>query len=155
MSNGKVLIVEDDEICRSWMEDLFLVGGYDVAVCRDGLQGFLTFNKETPDVVIMDIRMPYISGLEVLKIMKKANSHIPVIMTTAYTSTDIALECGKYGAETIIRKPGDIEKIISIVDTAILKSKSGIEILQPPMSDKEIIENSCKGYRCLGRGKIT
>lgn len=130
MCLGKVLIIEDDEMCATYFEDLFLIGGYGVAVCEDGFHGIMACSQETPDVILIDIKMPYISGQETLKIIKKEFPKIPVIMMTAYASTEIALECGQLGAEALIRKPGDVGKIIEIVDACILRSKNKIEVLQ-------------------------
>ncbi len=140
MSKGKVLIVDDDEVCRLYFGDLLSREGYSVNICDDGLQAIQRFNMDRPDVVLMDVRMPNISGNKTLKMMKDIDCKVPVVMMSAYTTVDVVVNCMKLGAENMLKKPGDIEKVIRVIDNAIKNSR--IESAQA--NGEEIMNNICK-----------
>ena len=121
MSKGKILIVDDDEVCRLYFRDLFLREGYSVIICDNGLQAIQCFKTDRPDVVLMDVRMPNISGNKTLKLMKDIDCKVPIVMMSAYTTVDVVVKCMKLGAENMLKKPGDIEKVIRVIDNAIKK----------------------------------
>lgn len=125
MSKGKILIVDDDEGCRSYFSDLLSREGYTVNVCENGLQALQCFKMDRPDVVLMDVRMPNISGNKTLKIMKDIDCKVPIVMMSAYTTVDVVVNCMKLGAENMLKKPGDIEKVIRIIDKAINSGRIG------------------------------
>lgn len=142
MSKGKVLIVDDDEVCRLYFRDLLLKEGYGVNICENGLQAIECFNTDRPDVVLMDVRMPNISGNKTLKIMKDIDCKVPIVMMSAYTTVDVVVNCMKLGAENMLKKPGDIEKVIRIIDNAIKNSR--IDAAQILANAGEIMNNICK-----------
>jgi|MudIll2142460700_1097286.scaffolds.fasta_scaffold32018_3 DNA-binding NtrC family response regulator len=123
MSKGKVLIVDDDEVCRSFYSELLSREGYSVNICKDGLQAIDEFKIDRPDVVLMDVRMPHISGNKTLKIMKDIDSRVPIVMMSAYTTLEVVVNCMKLGAENMLKKPSDIEKVIRVIDNAIKHSR--------------------------------
>ncbi len=128
------MVVDDDEICRLYFRDLFEREGYEVNICHDGVQAVQSFNMKRPDAVLMDIRMPILDGNETLKQLKAIDSDVPIIMMTAYSSLEVALECGQLGAENIIKKPGDIEKVVEVIENAIEKSRN--KDIQKPANDE-------------------
>jgi len=102
----KILLVEDDEflgyIIKEGME---LLGGYDVKWISNpklGLQAFEDFN---PDIVVSDIEMPGMTGLELVKLIREKNQNIPVILETGVTSSKIILEAYDLGIDNYIKKP--------------------------------------------------
>jgi DNA-binding NtrC family response regulator len=119
MSKGKILIVDDEEVCRLFFSDFLSRAGYSVNVCENGLEAIECFKVDRPDVVLMDVRMPKISGNKTLRIMKDIDCKVPVVMMSAYTTVDVVVNCMKLGAENMLKKPGDIEKVIRIIDNAI------------------------------------
>ena len=135
MSKGKILIVDDDEVCRLYFRDLFLREGYSVNICDNGLEAIQCFKTDRPDVVLMDVRMPNISGNKTLKLMKSIDCKVPIVMMSAYTTVDVVVKCMKLGAENMLKKPGDIEKVIRVIDNAIKNSTTAV--IQKPITPVE------------------
>jgi DNA-binding NtrC family response regulator len=124
MSKGKVMIVDDDEVCRSFFGELLSREGYSVNICKNGLEAIDEFNIDRPDVVLMDVRMPHISGNKTLKIMKDIDSSVPIVMMSAYTTVEVVVNCMKLGADNMLKKPGDIDKVIRVIDKALKHSRT-------------------------------
>ncbi len=81
----KIMVVDDEEAIRVLYVDEFEDEGYDVVACSNGEEALEVFDKEKPDLVILDIAMPGMSGLEVLSKIKEKSPKTPVIMSTAYS----------------------------------------------------------------------
>ncbi len=81
----KIMVVDDEEAIRMLYEEEFDDEGYDVVSCSNGSEALERFEEEKPDIVILDIAMPGISGLEVLSKIKEKSPKTPVIMSTAYS----------------------------------------------------------------------
>lgn len=82
----KILIVEDEKNLRSLYEIEFTEEGYNVFLASNGKEALEIFDKEEPDLIIMDIKMPNIDGIEVMKKMLGKNKDIPIIINSAYSS---------------------------------------------------------------------
>jgi len=81
----KIMVVDDEEAIRVLYEEEFEEEGYEVISCINGDEALEMFDKEKPDLVILDIAMPGISGLEILSKIKEKSPKTPVIMSTAYS----------------------------------------------------------------------
>ncbi len=81
----KIMVVDDEEAIRMLYEEEFDDEGYNVVSCSNGNEALERFEEEKPDIVILDIAMPGISGLEVLSKIKEKSPKTPVIMSTAYS----------------------------------------------------------------------
>lgn len=117
--------------------------GYDVTACENGFIAMENLNKESYELVITDIKMPGFDGIELLKKIKALNASIPVIMITAYASTNDAVEAMKLGAEDYITKPFNIEELLLIINRVIYKKdieKENVE-LKSRLTQKERFEN--------------
>lgn len=113
------ILIADDEPNMIWaIEKALAKDGYEVISASNGLEAIENL-KEEPDLVIMDLRMPKMGGLEALSKMKEINPSIPVIMITAHGSTDTAVEAMKIGALDYISKPFDIEELKIIIRKAL------------------------------------
>ncbi len=111
MKNLKVLIVEDEQklanLIRNSIKELF----FKVAIAKDGIDGIKKFKSFKPDIVISDISMPNLSGLEMCKIIK-SNSQTPIIILSAYSQKEMLLEAIDLGISKYFIKPFDIESFI-------------------------------------------
>lgn len=116
--NPEILIIEDEEEMRIALTEVLIRNGYSVHTASNGIEGLELFNKEPFNMVITDVKMPKISGLEVLKEIKKQSPQIPVIMITAYGTIDNAVEAMKEGAFDYILKPFSAE----ILDDTVLRA---------------------------------
>ena len=115
----RILVIDDEErMC--WALDRALSNeGYQVVTATRGLQGIALAQKAEPSIVILDLKMPDIDGIEVLKELKKINPSIPVIMITAHGTIDTAIEAMKIGATDYITKPFKLEEIKVQVEQAL------------------------------------
>ena len=116
--NPEILIIEDEEEMRIALSEVLIRSGYSVHVAPNGIEGLELLNKSPFNMVITDVKMPKVSGLEVLKEIKKQSPQIPVIMITAYGTIDNAVEAMKEGAFDYILKPFSAE----ILDEAVSRA---------------------------------
>ena len=115
----RILIIDDEERMCWALKRAFNHKGYQVVTTTSGLQG-IDLTKETePELVILDLKMPDIDGIEVLKGIKKINPHIPIIMITAHGTIETAIEAMKIGATDYIIKPFELEEIRALVKQAL------------------------------------
>ena len=119
MEQKTVLIVEDDESLRRVLEFSLEEAGYRVLTAREGESGLETFRSEQPPLVITDIQMPGISGLDVLRTVKEEAPQTLVIVITAYGSVEKAVEAMKLGAYDYLTKPFGREELRLTVDKAL------------------------------------
>jgi two-component system response regulator AtoC len=115
MSKSRILVVDDEEIMRSSLTDWLSEDGYDVLAVEDGFLGIEEVQKRDYDLAIVDLKMPKIDGLEVLKRMNKIRPRLPVIIITAYATVDTAVVAMKEGAADYIVKPFNPEEISMII----------------------------------------
>jgi CheY-like chemotaxis protein len=120
---GKILLVDDNEdLCRN-LADILELKKYEVTVVYDGTQAIEAIKKGDFDVVLMDVKMPGISGIEALKIIKQINPDLNIIFITAFAD-DIFYKQGlKNGDVEVIQKPMDIDKFLDRIDTIVTKKK--------------------------------
>jgi DNA-binding NtrC family response regulator len=116
---GKVLIVDDDEDIRSILSDIIKSEGYKTIAAGDGRKALEKVREHSPEVVLLDVRLPEIDGMQVLKEIKKMNSDTVVIMLTAYGRLADAVQSVKMGAFDYITKPFDNEEVLSNIKKAL------------------------------------
>jgi DNA-binding response OmpR family regulator len=119
----KILIVDDDEAIGSILKDLLSGPGKRVDVCLDGLAAVERMQECHYDLIITDLVMPGMSGLDVLKYAKKVNEHVIVIIITGFASLETAVSAIKDGAYDYITKPCKLAEINIVVDNALDKIK--------------------------------
>jgi DNA-binding response OmpR family regulator len=105
----KILIVEDEKNLRSLYEIEFTEEGYNVFLASNGKEALEIFDKEEPDLIIMDIKMPNIDGIEVMKKMLAKNKDIPIIINSAYSSYMDDFMC--WAAKAYIIKSSDLSEL--------------------------------------------
>lgn len=105
---SRVLVVDDQNGVRRLLEELFKKEGYEVSVAADGVESIEKVKSSPPDLILMDMKMPNMNGLEASQEIKKIDSHIPIIMMTAYGETDVAQRALELGVRKYITKPFDI-----------------------------------------------
>jgi len=109
--NGKVLIVDDQFGIRILLNEVFQKEGYQTFQAANGVQALEILTKNKPDIVLLDMKIPGMDGIEILKRMKKLNQHIRVIIMTAYGELDMIQEARDLGALTHFAKPFDIDDL--------------------------------------------
>ena len=120
---GKVLVVDDERGMREFLTIMLQKEGYDVTSAGSGKEALEYIAQKAYDIVITDVRMPNITGVDVLKTVKECSPETVVIIVTAYASTETAVEAMKQGAYDYITKPFKIEEIKLIIRNALEKRK--------------------------------
>jgi len=118
-SNISVLIIDDEADMCDMLSHVLNQAGFTTYTAHDGNTGLEVFNKESPSVVILDLRMPGMNGMDVLKQIKHTGSETPVIIITAYGEIQSAVEAIKHGAYNYFNKPFDNEEVVLTVEKAI------------------------------------
>jgi two-component system, NtrC family, response regulator AtoC len=114
-----ILAVDDDVIACQLLQEVLQKEGYRVSTATGG-QAAIRLAQEVPfDLAILDIRMPDVSGIEVLKALKRINAQMPVLMTTAYSSMQTAIEATRQGAYDYLSKPCKMEELTLTVKRAL------------------------------------
>ena len=116
---SRILVVDDESSHRQMIEAVLSAEGYEISQADDGQTAIVAVEDRFYDLVIMDIRMPKISGIEALKKIKSISPGIPIIIMTAYASVGNAVEALKSGAYDYLIKPLDIEELKILVVKAL------------------------------------
>jgi len=101
----KILIAEDEQLMLRTLEMRLKKDGYEVIIARDGRETLERIADSKPDLVISDIMMPYVSGLEIVSYLKEQATHIPIIILSGMGQEDVVLEAFHLGADDFISKP--------------------------------------------------
>ena len=120
----RVLVIDDTKNIRILLSTCLELRGYEVITADNGLEALNIINNtnEAIDLIFLDIRMPGISGTEVLKNIKEARMSCPVVIMTAFATVKNAIECTKLGAVVYLQKPFSPDRINIVLDE--IESKS-------------------------------
>ncbi|NJK86839.1 MAG: response regulator [Bacteroidales bacterium] len=122
MENKRILIVEDDKASLTFMKVLFNVTDAEIVIVQSGHEAInLYMNDKNFDLILMDIQLPDINGLEVTKVIKGMNKHVPVIAQTAYAMYGDENKCFKAGCDDYISKPIEISDLFYKMDRFLTK----------------------------------
>ena len=114
-----VLVVDDESSVREVLSDIFADNGFNVKTAVNGQDALKKLDDLHPNVVFMDIRMPELGGIEALEIINKRGSQIPIILMTAYGSTETTIEAMKLGAFDYLMKPLNIKEVLRVLEKAV------------------------------------
>lgn len=119
----KILVVDDEQPIRETLEMFLREKGYDVVTSDEGGKALEIVQRERPDIVILDIRLPGMGGLEVLQRIREKTEGIPVIMITAYHDMETTIQAMKLGAYEYIHKPIDVDELEIAIDKVVNNSR--------------------------------
>ncbi len=120
----KVLVIDDNEWIRTTLKDLLATSGYQVDIADNGETGISKVKSKCYDIVLSDVQMPKIDGIELLKQIKVYDSTLPVVMITGFPTVDTAIQAMKEGASDFITKPFRYEQVNMVVDK-LVKERGG------------------------------
>ncbi len=140
---SKILVIEDEKNMREILKILLEGEGYDVSTAKDGTEGLAWLNRDIFDLVVSDIKMPGVGGLQILRKAQEISPETLVIMMTAFGTTESAIEAMKLGAYDYIHKPFKIDEIRLVVKNALEKRKlrGEVSILREELQSKYKLEN--------------
>lgn len=127
MTNS-VLVVDDETVLAAVMGDYLGRHGYAVYVKSSGEEALKVIDREPPDIVVLDYRLPRMDGVEVLRRIKETHPEIEVIMLTAHGSVESAVEAMKLGAFDYINKPVDLEELRLVIAKALQSMRQSHEL---------------------------
>ncbi|UER67905.1 sigma-54 dependent transcriptional regulator [Borrelia sp. BU AG58] len=150
---SKVLIADDEKNIREGIATYLEEEGFFVFTASDGEEALETIENEKIDAVISDLRMPQLSGEQLLKIVKDKNSDIPFIILTAHGTVDSAVDAMREGAYDFLTKPVDLERLLLIIKRALNGQKDKIH---ESISSKSVIIRKDLNYygRILGKSLV-
>jgi DNA-binding response OmpR family regulator len=125
---GKILVIEDNRDSRDILSKLLRMSGYDVSSASDGETGYTAALNQEPDLIITDIHMPRMDGIEFVKRIRAQVSlaTTPVLVVTAFGS-NVAREAIEAGADASAEKPFDFDKFLGTVQVLISRSKKVVQ----------------------------
>jgi len=118
-SDHKILVIEDDRILREALRYNLVAAGYEVVVASDGGEGLVSARQNSPDVVVLDLMLPSLSGMEVCKALRRDGSILPIIMLTARDSEIDRIGGLESGADDYVTKPFSMRELIARVTAQI------------------------------------
>jgi nitrogen regulation protein NR(I) len=159
MTMSTILIIDDDDQLRISFERLLTEEGYAVHTAPSGEMGLRVFEEEPLDLVILDMRLPGMNGLDVFKTIHAREPKLPVVIMTAYGTTDTAIEATKLGAFDYILKPFDIPEMLNVIQQALnagrfMRSPVAMNAVPEGTSKEAIIGRSRamqEIYKAIGR----
>jgi DNA-binding response OmpR family regulator len=115
----RILIMDDEILVASVLQDVLKHQGYGVELASSGEAGLKALQRERPDLVLLDVNMPGMNGLDVLKQVTERHPDVPVIMVTAVTDDKAVSAAMRDGAYAWLGKPFDINELGHVVDAAL------------------------------------
>jgi len=137
-SEFNILVIDDEEAMRDSCRQALSVEGNRIEVAEDGFRGLAMLEKESFDLVILDLKMPGLSGMEVLKKIKEQDTEIVVVVITGYATIEFAVEAMRIGAYDFIPKPFAPERLRVVVERAMEKRRLWLEnvLLRTQLEDR-------------------
>lgn len=140
----KILVIDDERSIRNLMQEILEDEGHSVDVAEDGAKGVEMADKEKYDVIFCDIKMPSLSGEEVLDTLREKGIETPVIMISGHGDIDTAVSCIKKGAFDFLSKPLDLNRILITIKNATERSNliQETKVLKKKVYGQEMIGES-------------
>lgn len=124
MNKGRILVIDDEDIVRTSCSRTLVPEGYEVTLVKSGFDGLALLEQEPVDLVLTDLKMPEIDGIEILRRVKEKWPQIEVIIITGYQTVDTAVKSIKLGAFDYLEKPFTPDGLISSVAKAFAHKKT-------------------------------
>ena len=156
---ASLLIVDDDLQLRQSFEKLLVQEGYVVATAASGETGLQMLRKETYDLLIMDVRLPGMNGLETFARVRELEPKMPVVIMTAFGTTETAIEATKMGAFDYVLKPFNIREVLGLIRKAVeagrfMRSRVAVDAVPDGTATEAVVGRSHpmqELYKDIGR----
>lgn len=145
---ARILVIEDDLTFSRILEGFLSKNGFTVVVSHKGQDGLKAFADGKIDLVLLDYRLPDMTGMDVLPELKKLSPTVPVIIMTSFSDIRTAVRAMKMGAFEYITKPVNPDELLMLVQQALAKEKQAVAPERPPMT-KQFVEGSSPMARKL------
>lgn len=143
----KILVVDDDRRIVKTTCDILKIKGHEAIAAYTGEEGVDTVKRERPDCVLMDIKMPGISGVEAMKQMRSVIPDLPIVLVSAYATEDTVTEAERAGAYAVMSKPIDFQVILSFL--SLLRKEESILVVDDDPGFCKTLKDilTLRGYR--------
>ncbi len=150
----KILLIDDDEGLIHFLGRFFQRKGYEVSACLSGRDALEQIERESFDLILLDYKMPDLNGIDILIKLKKSQIKTPVIIMTAYGTTELAIEAMKRGAYDYLIKPFERKELSRVVSEALIVNRQMKEMVSFPDSSSRVLPDSAKGsLQIIGNSK--
>ena len=119
-----ILVIDDERNMRWVLERALTKAGYDVVTAERGEQGIQQFALYAVDLVLLDLKMPGMDGMTVLRELRRQNRAVPILLLTAYATVPTAVEALRIGANDYLRKPFDVETVLATVNRYLAEAEN-------------------------------
>ncbi len=116
---SKILVVDDEDALRTVLSSELESEGYEVRTAADGQEAIAQLEKDSYQLMLLDIKMPHMNGFEVLKFVKEKHPKTKVVMLTGFADLKNALESKKLGAEDFVSKPYDLVDLLTTIERVL------------------------------------
>ncbi|MDP1832003.1 MAG: response regulator [Geothrix sp.] len=145
-----LLLVDDDAVYRERLAKAITARGYEVRTAADAVEAVALAEAESPELAVLDLRMPGESGLELLRRLKAIDPTTRVLMLTGYGSIATAMEAVRLGAVHYLTKPVDVDDILAAFDRDGQAAETGMDLPTPSLARVEWehiqrVLNDCEG----------
>ena len=147
--NKCLLIVDDEDEIRENLRDFAEFKGFDVLEAANGRQALERLNEKTPDLIISDLMMPEMGGIEFLQHLAEKKIEIPVVIMTAFGTMESAIEAMKTGASDFIAKPIDLSYMMKVVERVLHISEIEQRVKEQQRQLDEDLHHAGRIQRCL------
>ncbi len=125
-----IMVIDDEQAIRLFLEATLQDEGYSIVTFANGADSLDWLSRSVPDLVLLDLMLPDMSGIQVLESLKKLYSHIPVVMITAYSQTDTAVQAMKLDAFDYVNKPIELDRLLKVVAKGLDETSEARESYQ-------------------------
>jgi Response regulators consisting of a CheY-like receiver domain and a winged-helix DNA-binding domain len=121
----EILVVDDDRAVREALERALSLEGFDVELAADGAEALAAVERRQPDAIVLDVLMPGVDGLEVCRMLRKAQSRVPILMLTVRDDLSDRVEGLDAGADDYLGKPFELEELLARVRALLRRATPG------------------------------
>ncbi|MBN1612126.1 MAG: sigma-54-dependent Fis family transcriptional regulator [Polyangiaceae bacterium] len=142
-ARGRILVVDDEANARNALAEILREEGYSVETAADGFKGLARFQESLPDLVLTDLKMPGMDGVELLGKVREIEPTMPVIVMTAYGAVDTAIRAMRAGAVDYLTKPINTDELLLVADRALdqLHLRREAQALRSQLAERYRFEN--------------
>ena len=131
---NRILVVDDEEVIRTLLREILVGEGYEVTTAADGQEAIDFLEREQVDLVMTDLVMPRVNGVEVIRASKRVNPRCPVIVVTGYPSVETVVRVTRLGAADYITKPFNVD-VVKITVAKLLAMSENVQESNPAEGD--------------------
>lgn len=152
LPNAHILVIDDEERVRQACRRVLEPEGYQVSEAANGRQGLVLIQKERPDLVLVDLMMPVMDGMEVLSALRRDQPDLAVVVITGYATMDRAVEAMKQGADDFLAKPFRPQELRLVVERALRRVRTLEDLVTEKSRYRVLVQALANGVLVVDAG---